>query len=469
MLSEDFQLDDVSKDAVMFAATHGILMEGKSVDSCPAGLITVPFTLLPSAYPRSQFVKANDIQEQVGELIHSLSLDDNFIYDCLKDVAVADEFTSRLLNIKSMVQQQGSKQSIKFGMFRSDYMLDMPSKTSTLPECTIKQVEVNTISPGFASLGARIPELHRYLLERYELGNYNDIPVNDSLTGLIDAFAKVVELYDSSLRSVIVMVVLPDERNSFDQKFIEHLLFQKYKIKLIRRTLKEIATQAEKRKDSKIFIDGMEVAMFYFRAGYSPDHYPTEDEWVGRETIELSAAVKCPCVDYHLIGTKKVQQMVESKAVLLKLLPSMEVSKVSALHEVFTGLYPVEYGSAIVEEAKANPHKFVLKPQREGGGNNLYHEEIVAELQLLKKGDVSQFILMDRIVPPSVPNYLVRGNKVIKSDTVSELGIFAILITDGDKIVENKSIGYLLRSKSATVEDGGVAAGIAVLDSPILV
>jgi len=28
--------------------------------------------------------------------------------------------------------------------------------------------------------------------------------------------------------------------------------------------------------------------------------------------------------------------------------------------------------SAIVEEAISNPDAFVLKPQREGGGNNLY-------------------------------------------------------------------------------------------------
>jgi glutathione synthase len=35
--------------------------------------------------------------------------------------------------------------------------------------------------------------------------------------------------------------------------------------------------------------------------------------------------------------------------------------------------------------------------------------------------------------------------------------------------VLNQSAGYLLRTKIAKVEDGGVAAGVAVLDTPYLI
>jgi glutathione synthase len=41
---------------------------------------------------------------------------------------------------------------------------------------------------------------------------------------------------------------------------------------------------------------------------YTPNDYPTEVEWSGRFKLEHSFAVKCPCVAYHLAGTKKVQQ-----------------------------------------------------------------------------------------------------------------------------------------------------------------
>ena len=54
--------------------------------------------------------------------------------------------------------------------------------------------------------------------------------------------------------------------------------------------------------------------------------------------------------------------------------------------------------AAVLQEALQEPDRFVLKPQREGGGNNLYGEELRQKLQT-KKG-LSAFILMQRIRPP---------------------------------------------------------------------
>ena len=44
-----------------------------------------------------------------------------------------------------------------------------------------------------------------------------------------------------------------------------------------------------------------------------------------------------------------------------------------------------------------------------------------------------------------------------------------VIYSDGDDIVENKTVGHLLRTKSIIHDDGGVAALRAVLDSPYLV
>jgi len=41
--------------------------------------------------------------------------------------------------------------------------------------------------------------------------------------------------------------------------------------------------------------------------------------------------------------------------------------------------------------------------------------------------------------------------------------------SQGKKILLNESAGYLLRTKLSNVDDGGVAAGIAVLDTPFLI
>ena len=71
-----------------------------------------------------------------------------------------------------------------------------------------------------------------------------------------------------------------------------------------------------------------------------------------------------------------------------------------------------------------NPAEYVLKPQREGGGNNIWDEEMKEKLISLK-GDPAraQFILMKKIRPPIRKNKFVkRGTITEELDTVSEVG-----------------------------------------------
>ena len=60
----------------------------------------------------------------------------------------------------------------------------------------------------------------------------------------------------------------------------------------------------------------------------------------------------------------------------------------------------------VLQQVREQPDLFVLKPQREGGGNNLYGEEILEKLRQ-KKG-LAAFILMQRIRPP-----IRRWDKVV--------------------------------------------------------
>ena len=52
-----------------------------------------------------------------------------------------------------------------------------------------------------------------------------------------------------------------------------------------------------------------------------------------------------------------------------------------------------------------------------------------------------------------------------------ELGVFGVILSDGAKDSEpivNEAAGHLLRVKLDGVDEGGVAAGFAVLSSPLL-
>lgn len=54
---------------------------------------------------------------------------------------------------------------------------------------------------------------------------------------------------------------------------------------------------------------------------------------------------------------------------------------------------------------------------------------------------------------------------------MSELGTYGYLIGNGQslQVYENHSSGHILRSKAEHVNEGGVAVGAAVIDTPFLV
>ncbi len=77
-----------------------------------------------------------------------------------------------------------------------------------------------------------------------------------------------------------------------------------------------------------------------------------------------------------------------------------------------------------------------------------------------------------RLVEPFVThNYIVKANQTIfeKKELISELGIFGVVISRGETLLKNMTGGYLVRTKSKDVNEGGVATGYAALDSLYLV
>jgi glutathione synthase len=119
-----------------------------------------------------------------------------------------------------------------------------------------------------------------------------------------------------------------------------------------------------------------------------------------------------------------------------------------------------------------NPERYVLKPQREGGGNNLYGQDLVQRLQQGLAADggrgLAAFILMQRIVPPPQRGVFVRAGAWQEDESLSELGIYGTFLKVGQQVVANEEVGHLVRTKTSSSNEGGVAAGFAVLDSPLL-
>jgi len=269
-----------------------------------------------------------------------------------------------------------------------------------------------------------------------------------------------------------MMVVHPNEVNTFDQRWIEYTLWDKFRIQLIRKSLSDIANNGTLHgTNAELMIDGKIIAISYFRAGYGPEDYPSLNEWNARLLIERSFSIKCPSVAYQLVGTKKIQQVLAQPTILEKFLNHEE--SIKKLRGCFTGLYSLTDGEngvkEIIQRAIENPQNYVMKPQREGGGNNYFGDKLKESLQKMSPSERGCWILMERIIPPTIHTYMLREGKIIETLAVGELGIFSVFVNDGDQEIVNKSAGYLLRTKSTSFDDGGVAAGVAVLDSPYLV
>lgn len=478
---------EISKDEVKRLEVEGrdyCLSHGMVYKDSRGNLQHIPFTLYPSPFPQKLFTAAREVQLDFNLLVHKVSQDYEFTKNALASTIAADPFSSKLFDIYDKVWQQGSAQLISLGIFRSDYLIDttgglhheccscgiQPRSKDNPDPIYIKQVEMNTIALGGITFSCMVPNMHRYLLELVRRQDIK-VPPNNSLDEVADGLIKAWELYREA-SAVIMFVVEPDEVNVYDQRILEYRIKErKSAVGVIRRSLTDIFNNSETDNSKRLFIDGMEVAVAYFRAGYAPKHYPSEKEWSARLTVELSLCIKCPPVAYQLIGTKKMQQVLAGPGILERFLSDKD--SVDRVRGTFTGLYTLDLGTEgdhNMECCLKMVEKCVLKPQREGGGNNIYGEDIRHAL-LSNPESRSQYILMDRIQPETNKNFIVRQEltDIHYRDVIPELGILGIFISCGDEILLNKEAGYLVRTKTTEHADGGVFAGRAAFDSPYMV
>ncbi|XP_077218253.1 glutathione synthetase 2 isoform X2 [Tasmannia lanceolata] len=309
--------------------------------------------------------------------------------------------------------------------------------------------------------------LSRNLLNHYGEHFHLDskgVPGNTAVSRYAEALAKAWNECNNS-SAVIMIVVQSEERNMYDQLWLCAELKERYNVTTIRKTLAEIDKEGELLVDGTLRVGHQTIAVIYFRAGYSPNDYPSDSEWRARLLIEQSSAIKCPSISYHLVGTKKIQQELAKPNVLERFLENKD--HIAKLRKCFAGLWSLD-DSNVVKDAMERPEWFVLKPQREGGGNNIYGDNVRETLVKLQEGGnegLAAYILMQRIFPTTSLAFLVRDGIGHQDHVISELGIYGAYLRNKEKVIMNDQCGYLMRTKVSSSNEGGVAAGYAVLDS----
>jgi len=370
----------------------------------------------------------------------------------------------------------------------------------TGPKPAIKQVEFNTIASSFGGLSSQTSLLHKFLADtEYHLLHEGipreelSLPENDSSSNLAAGLWAAVAAYPRDVRQprrCVLFIVQDGERNIFDQRNLEYRLrTMDPSIAVFRLSFADIlryttVSDTPKRQlryrrpgDSS---PRFEVAVVYFRSGYGPSDYPDKFAWEARYQIERSAAIKCPTILTQLAGTKKVQQLLASPKGTAALILGSAVSEFldvnPDLRTTFTNIYPMDDSAAgqTARRLALDPETskaYVLKPQREGGGNNIYRSAIPEFLKSIPESHWSSYILMELINPPPVSNLILRNGKFEQGGVICELGIYGSCLWDQvtGEVKHNREAGYLLRTKGDKSEEGGVAAGFGCMDSCRLV
>lgn len=321
-----------------------------------------------------------------------------------------------------------------------------------------------------------------------------NLPENTTTEDLALGLRFAFDIYTKSASAhecCIIFLVQDPERNIFDQRHIEYQLQRNGSpIPVFRlpfdKSLSQTSIADTARREllyhlpsspSKTF----EVAVVYMRAGYGPADYPNDEAWEARFQIERSNAIKCPSILTQLAGAKKVQQVL---ATPISLSGSSSLShfvegspeELAEVEKTFTNIFPLDSSPAGIEARKIalDPERskgYVLKPQREGGGNNIYRSAIPPFLSSLPETHWKSYILMEIITPPAVHNMILRNGVIERGGVICELGIYGTCLWDhfSKEVLYNEQAGYLLRTKGDKSEEGGVAAGFGSMDSCRLV
>jgi glutathione synthase len=214
----------------------------------------------------------------------------------------------------------------------------------------------------------------------------------------------------------------------------------------------------------------VEISVVYYRAGYVPADYLSAADYTTRAVLESSRAAQCPSIPLQLAGAKKVQEVLTRPGILERFLGASEGA--DAVRDTWMRMWSLDRDDGKgAEEAVRRAHELVLKPQREGGGNNIYRGNIPAFVAQMSQQERVAWVAMELIRPPrGVGAYLVRsGTGRVSARVMNELGVFGWALFGEGREVRWEQVGWLVRTKAEGVDEGGVAAGFSVLYSVLLV
>ncbi|CDT13065.1 glutathione synthase [Vibrio coralliirubri] len=473
----------VIEDACEWAIMHGVAFRqsDNTARHCP-------FSLAPMSIEREVFEHLLKVTPLITKLINNVSEDHDFLQSSLSDMAKADPFFGRLMALHQQAHGSADERlnpaRQPLLLMRTDFMDDRQHGA--------KVIEFNGIAAGMASFGQRATEFHSFMQKQWPnvynhwLEDSSATPAeNQGLTqlayGIANAARQVKADFNEQDKPVFLMVVQKNEDNVYDQHLLEVEL-QKQGIRTVRRTFEQLSCQLSSGDNQRLLLkDVGAVDVVYLRAGYQYSDYwaPELNESVCCHTLSQTRLF----MEQHHVAMNATisQQLATSKTMqmLLTMMPASEYARWGLTREeaelvksVLADMKPITNEAIEWFNTQADKQEWVLKNQGEGGGHCVFGDDISEQLSQLKPEEYDAWALMQRLYPHErdVPTIAVRDTQqTLVTDLVSEVGLFTAYFK-GEPVTElDGYAGYLIRSKPASENEGGIHSGKGILDSLVLI
>ncbi|WP_061037854.1 glutathione synthase [Vibrio coralliirubri] len=473
----------VIEDACEWAIMHGVAFRqsDNTARHCP-------FSLAPMSIEREVFEHLLKVTPLITKLINNVSEDHDFLQSLLNDMAKADPFFGRLMALHQQAHGSADERlnpaRQPLLLMRTDFMDDRQHGA--------KVIEFNGIAAGMAPFGQRATEFHSFMQKQWPnvynnwLEDSSATPAeNQGLTqlayGIANAARQVKADFNEQDKPVFLMVVQKNEDNVYDQHLLEVEL-QKQGIRTVRRTFEQLSCQLSSGDNQRLLLkDVGAVDVVYLRAGYQYSDYwaPELNESVCCHTLSQTRLF----MEQHHVAMNATisQQLATSKTMqmLLTMMPASEYARwgltleeAELVKSVLADMKPITNEAIEWFNTQADKQEWVLKNQGEGGGHCVFGDDISDQLSQLKPEEYDAWALMQRLYPHErdVPTIAVRDTQqTLVTDLVSEVGLFTAYFK-GEPVTElDGYAGYLIRSKPASENEGGIHSGKGILDSLVLI
>lgn len=429
-------------------------------------IVNVGSALNPKRIPKAEYERLQN---------NCLSFNDDLTllynrFDSLREFFVeyskGDALTAILFDILKRAEALGKQNDKPVGLIvRNDLMYDVKMNE-------FKQVEFNNMSCGLGQLTTKLGDLMRHFYDGFLYKPLNWIKSNNC-DRQIETFLKLYELYGNS-KAVFVVVMLDNEPNIFDSIPNERAL-KLAGVPVRRLTLSQITKNSFEidKTTRKLFVQGEEVAIVYFRSLYDPSHF-TEERINFWATAEASRAIMLPDIKWFILGIKLTQLLLSSKPLLAEYdLEQLKNSPFSP-HYCQTMHLNSDFGgdrNKMLAYAQEHQKQLLIKALEEGGAGLILGDEAMLKyIETADIHDLQKVLLAYRIDAPLSESLVLFQHELrVFPETTSEISVYTSLILtpeSGEYKKHHSTVwDYLLRSKAKNEIKGGMNIGASYMDT----